>query len=101
MKTFVPVQLTRTHDIMELQKMPNYGQLIALFFSSRRAEVHRARQQQEDIKSFFFNDTAPTEIYPLSLHDALPIFGDHFQPIVGLLAPFFRVFPTPETLLVA
>src|SRR5260364_476603 len=23
---------------------------------------------------FFFNDTAPTEIYPLSLHDALPIF---------------------------
>src|SRR2546423_4833545 len=24
---------------------------------------------------FFFNDTAPTEIYPLSLHDALPIFA--------------------------
>src|SRR5258706_13682452 len=24
---------------------------------------------------FFFNDTATTEIYPLSLHDALPIFG--------------------------
>src|SRR6266536_6068179 len=24
---------------------------------------------------FFFNDTAPTEIYPLSLHDALPIRG--------------------------
>src|SRR3712207_7931695 len=23
---------------------------------------------------FFFNDTAPTEIYPLSLHDALPIW---------------------------
>src|SRR2546429_4234577 len=23
---------------------------------------------------FFFNDTAPTEIYTLSLHDALPIF---------------------------
>jgi uncharacterized membrane protein len=29
------------------------------------------------------------------------LLGDHFQPIVGLLAPFFRVFPTPETLLVA
>src|SRR2546426_12166947 len=27
---------------------------------------------------FFFNDTATTEIYTLSLHDALPIF-----PIVG------------------
>jgi uncharacterized membrane protein len=29
------------------------------------------------------------------------LLGDHFQPIVGLLAPFFRVFPTPGTLLVA
>src|SRR2546429_8770853 len=27
---------------------------------------------------FFFNDTATTEIYTLSLHDALPIFGDFF-----------------------
>src|SRR4028119_2541091 len=27
---------------------------------------------------FFFNDTATTEIYPLSLHDALPI--SPFQP---------------------
>src|SRR5216683_8020515 len=26
------------------------------------------------IPSFFFNDTATTEIYTLSLHDALPIF---------------------------
>ena len=29
------------------------------------------------------------------------LLGDHFQPIVGLLAPFFRLFPTPGTLLVA
>src|SRR5215217_9249473 len=28
---------------------------------------------------FFFNDTAPTEIYTLSLHDALPIPGWRFQ----------------------
>src|ERR1041384_5787135 len=27
--------------------------------------------------SFFFNDTAPPEIYPLSLHDALPIWQNH------------------------
>ena len=27
------------------------------------------------IKDFFFNDTATTEIYTLSLHDALPISG--------------------------
>ena len=26
---------------------------------------------------FFFNDTATTEIYTLSLHDALPICGTH------------------------
>src|SRR5215469_3851026 len=28
---------------------------------------------------FFFNDTATTEIYTLSLHDALPIFGDRLN----------------------
>src|SRR5438034_5227160 len=27
-----------------------------------------------DLFFFFFNDTAPTEIYTLSLHDALPIY---------------------------
>src|SRR3712207_9519980 len=27
-----------------------------------------------DVYSFFFNDTATTEIYTLSLHDALPIY---------------------------
>src|SRR2546429_1469968 len=27
---------------------------------------------------FFFNDTATTEIYTLSLHDALPIFDERF-----------------------
>jgi uncharacterized membrane protein len=29
------------------------------------------------------------------------LLGDHFQPIVALAAPFFRVFPSPVTLLVA
>src|SRR2546429_9105395 len=28
---------------------------------------------------FFFNDTATTEIYTLSLHDALPIYEPHRQ----------------------
>src|SRR5437588_12505281 len=33
---------------------------------------------------FFFNDTATTEIYTLSLHDALPIFaGSGAQPRTG------------------
>src|SRR2546430_5912272 len=30
-----------------------------------------------DVLFFFFNDTATTEIYTLSLHDALPIFHVH------------------------
>lgn len=29
------------------------------------------------------------------------ILGDHFSPVTALLAPFYRVFPTPVTLLVA
>src|SRR2546428_11444701 len=29
------------------------------------------------VSFFFFNDTATTEIYTLSLHDALPIYADH------------------------
>src|SRR3712207_7044242 len=33
--------------------------------------------------AFFFNDTATTEIYTLSLHDALPIF----PPDPGIAAP--------------
>ncbi len=30
---------------------------------------------------FFFNDTATTEIYTLSLHDALPISKDEFYQL--------------------
>src|SRR5476649_785567 len=43
-------------------------------------EVHGLRRVGVDVtavvqraRSFFFNDTATTEIYTLSLHDALPI----------------------------
>src|ERR1035437_11018875 len=32
---------------------------------------------------FFFNDTATTEIYTLSLHDALPIFHQHQVIIIS------------------
>src|ERR1044071_7642959 len=41
-----------------------------------RSEEHTSElQSRVDISYavFFFNDTAPTEIYTLSLHDALPI----------------------------
>jgi NitT/TauT family transport system ATP-binding protein len=42
-KTFVPVPLARPRDIMELQKMPQYGELIAHIWSSLREEVHTGR----------------------------------------------------------
>src|SRR3712207_7110990 len=32
---------------------------------------------------FFFNDTATTEIYTLSLHDALPIYGVRVSSTLG------------------
>src|SRR3712207_7924383 len=34
---------------------------------------------------FFFNDTATTEIYTLSLHDALPIFAREREQLPGQL----------------
>src|SRR3712207_7585305 len=41
---------------------------------------------------FFFNDTATTEIYTLSLHDALPISGceSRVWPLCRLGRPAFR-----------
>src|SRR5205809_7228105 len=39
---------------------------------------------------FFFNDTAPTQIYTLSLHDALPISAPSVE---GALAKIDRVLP--------
>src|SRR2546421_5074705 len=51
---------------------------------------------------FFFNDTATTEIYTLSLHDALPIFGRrregrqrHF-PGKSTAPPNIRLFRSEE-----
>src|SRR5260370_3692431 len=41
---------------------------------------------------FFFNDTATTEIYTLSLHDALPIFQRGARPI-----PWIRSLIHPGT----
>src|SRR5918997_3679756 len=50
---------------------------------------------------FFFNDTATTEIYTLSLHDALPISRreEHVTPIAReLLAPSLDAFGRSSTL---
>src|SRR5258707_7242278 len=40
---------------------------------------------------FFFNDTATTEIYTLSLHDALPIYSEPRRATSAAIAFFFRI----------
>src|SRR3990167_5431679 len=53
-----------------------------------RSEEHTSElQSQSNLRFplFFFNDTAPTEISTLSLHDALPIYAGHFS--VFLVTP--------------
>src|SRR3712207_9012138 len=53
---------------------------------------------------FFFNDTATTEIYTLSLHDALPICASgcpYITDPVGDLSPVTLVFASPAVDIVA
>src|SRR5260370_10070155 len=51
---------------------------------------------------FFFNDTATTEIYTLSLHDALPIYADLMPALSIVRFPNDHTtgmkngFPTPQ-----
>ena len=61
--------------------------------------VRRNRKNKEEV--FFFNDTATTEIYTLSLHDALPISGagpalfaisDEAGPLERIARAICRVF---------
>src|SRR2546429_7095873 len=40
---------------------------------------------------FFFNDTATTEIYTLSLHDALPIFSYTFVAVWSALSTTIKL----------
>src|SRR3712207_8457528 len=48
---------------------------------------------------FFFNDTATTEIYTLSLHDALPIFAERIDAYQrSLLEVDRRLRAKPQTI---
>src|SRR3989304_2579906 len=46
---------------------------VAVHTLATRRSVSRPRPRPRACFFFFFNDTATTEIYTLSLHDALPI----------------------------
>src|SRR3989338_6652749 len=56
--------------------------LFSALSAMRNSKKTRSEEHTSELHSqfhllfhlFFFNDTATTEIYPLSLHDALPIF---------------------------
>ena len=50
-KTFVQVPLGRPRELMQLQKAPEYGDLISRIWSSLREEVQRARRQEEEMTS--------------------------------------------------
>src|ERR1043166_7210795 len=53
---------------------------------SSRSEGHTSELQSRfgnSYAGFFFNDTATTEIYTLSLHDALPIYTGGFRQGLG------------------
>src|SRR5256886_7283264 len=60
--------------------------------------------RSSDFFFFFFNDTATTEIYTLSLHDALPISPyaplipewGHIAPCFCYHCPFNKTFPECE-----
>src|SRR5256714_9785941 len=53
----------------------------------RDAEPRQRHRGRGDL-AFFFNDTATTEIYTLSLHDALPISQD--QAVLARAIAFLR-----------
>src|SRR5690606_16906106 len=72
--------------------------------------ARRPERPTQSSHSFFFNDTAPTELYTLSLHDALPISvaiepktkadQDKLSSALSKLAeedPTFRVHTDAET----
>src|ERR1022692_1496452 len=59
-------------------RYPYDGDEHAITYSAKRGDVRLFSDR------FFFNDTATTEIYTLSLHDALPISFQHagaFMPL--------------------
>src|SRR5476651_1816191 len=62
-----------SYAVFCLKKKKNVADKIFQALQIREFAVLGARVLGEGQRFFFFNDTATTEIYTLSLHDALPI----------------------------
>src|SRR5207245_9261836 len=68
--------------------------LFGLRSASFRGDCHDPANQQHTLYSFpffFINDTPTTEIYTLSLHDALPIWGNRLDTLV-IDEPFYAYY---------
>src|SRR5574344_1835771 len=60
-----------------------------------RRPVRSCRRADPPVAFFFFNDTATTEIYTLSLHDALPIYR-LYRLLYQVINVFLRVLAQNE-----
>src|SRR3954465_5566817 len=60
---FVHLMYTSLGDIVKMGAL-----------EERKRSIQTLRTKKRICSFFFFNDPAPPEIYPLSLHDALPIW---------------------------
>src|SRR4029434_2765602 len=69
------VNLLRSHDLCA-SSLTRAQRTRHLSASVYRSGAHRDFHSLSIRRCFFFNDTATTEIYTLSLHDALPIWHD-------------------------
>src|SRR5712664_734796 len=78
---FIEARRTQTYQL----KIGAAGLVLCLliYFSALIAGVGLAGIFLSALLIFFFNDTATTEIYTLSLHDALPIFDARHPVHVG------------------
>src|SRR5471032_1133570 len=68
-----PGQIHRKHKGTRYDAEQTLWQLVAATGDFFRLALRIALPDGDQGASFFFNDTATTEIYTLSLHDALPI----------------------------
>src|SRR3990167_5833704 len=66
-------ELARNQDDL-LAEITTEEELSGLLNRDRKSTRLNSSHSQNSYAAFFLNDTATTEIYTLSLHDALPIF---------------------------
>src|SRR3970040_1142257 len=88
-RTGAPSALRRGRDGASCSSDTCRTRLVAMSAADRRAWGRGAGEEEARVYVFLFNDTATTEIYTLSLHDALPIsYGRDVSSLDQALHPF-------------